>query len=141
MVDRASVEQRLARIDQELDVLPRARGAGRERYLLDRSLQREVERALQVSIQACIDVGAHIVAAGGLGAPSDYAGVFQLLARGAGLDRDLADHLKRAARLRNLLVHAYLEIDQDLIWESLDDAEHLRAFAAWALALARGSTS
>lgn len=122
-------------------MLDRALAGGRERYLADRSLQREVERSLQLSIQACIDVGAHVVAAHGLGAPADYAGVFELLARRAQLDRDLADRLMLATKQRNLLVHGYLNIDQRLVWESLGEADDLRAFAAWALELARGSSA
>lgn len=37
MVDREAIEDRLARIEEELAVLERARRVGRERYLADRS--------------------------------------------------------------------------------------------------------
>lgn len=114
-------------------MLGRAREAGRERFLAERSLQREVERALQVSIQACIDVAVHLVAAWGLGPPEDYADTFERLARGAGLDRGLADRMKAAVAQRNLLVHLYLAIDHARIWEKLDEAADLSEFAAWAL--------
>jgi uncharacterized protein YutE (UPF0331/DUF86 family) len=132
MVDRAIVEQRLARLDEELEVLVRARETGRERFLAERSLQREVERALQVSIQACIDVAVHLVAAGGLGPPEDYADPFERLATGAQLDRSLADRMKAAVAQRNLLVHLYLSIDHERIWEKLDEAPDLSEFARWA---------
>lgn len=135
MVDRRSLEGRLALIDRELEVVGRARAAGLNAYLADRSLQREVERALQLSIQACIDTGAHIVAAHGLGTPADYGDVFELLATRAELDRELADHLKLAAGQRNLLVHGYMEVDQRRLFAALDGEADLRAFAQWAMAL------
>lgn len=133
MVDSAAIEQRLELIEEELAVLDRARRGGRERYLRDRSLQRETERALQLSIQACIDIGSQIVAAGGLGVPNDYADVFELLERGAALDGGLAGAMRDATRQRNLLVHVYLAIDPARIFEKLEEAEALRAFAGWAM--------
>ena len=136
MVDRAAVEDRLARIEEELAFLEDVREGERDRYLSDRSLQRQAERALEVSIQACIDVGAHLAAAWGLPPPEDHRDVFERLAAGASLDRDLAERMKRAAAQRNLLVHLYLRIDHERIWEKLGELEDLRAFARWALARA-----
>jgi uncharacterized protein YutE (UPF0331/DUF86 family) len=132
LVDRAVREQRFARLDEELEVFARAREAGRDRFLTERSLQREVERALEVSIQACIDVAVHLVAALGLGPPEDYADAFERLARGAALDRRLADRMRAAVAQRSLLVHVYLSIDHERIWEKLDEASDLSEFARWA---------
>lgn len=133
MVDREAIEDRLARIEEELAVLERARRVGRERYLADRSLQRESERALEVSIQACIDIGAHLAAAWGIGPPEDHRDVFERLAAEGSLGRELADRMKEAASQRNLLVHLYLRIDHERIWEKLGEVDDLRAFARWAL--------
>jgi uncharacterized protein YutE (UPF0331/DUF86 family) len=133
MVDRGAVESRARRIDAELEVLEHARTGGREPYLRNRSLQREVERALEVSIQACIDIGAHLVAVWGLGVPEDYADVFERLSREDELDRGLAERMKEAAGQRNMLVHVYLDIDHMKIWDKLGEVDDLRAFARWAL--------
>jgi uncharacterized protein YutE (UPF0331/DUF86 family) len=138
MVDRGAVESRARRIDAELEVLEHARTGGREPYLRNRSLQREVERALEVSIQACIDIGAHLVAVWGLGAPEDYADVFERLSRDDALERGLAERMKEAAGQRNMLVHVYLEIDHTKIWDKLSEVDDLRAFARWALDQAQG---
>ena len=97
-----------------------------------------MERALEVSIQACIDVGAHLVAVWGLGAPEDYADVFERLSRDDELDRGLAERMKEATRQRNMLVRVYLEIDQTKIWDKLREVDDLRAFARWALDQAQG---
>ena len=132
LVDREAIEGRIGRLEGELAVLERARGRGREHYLVDDSLKREVERALQVAIQICIDVGVHFVAAEGLGVPSDYREVFERLASEGGLDPPLAERLKAAVGQRNLLVHAYLDIDHERIWEKLTEADDLREFSRWA---------
>lgn len=49
------------------------------------------------------------------------------------IDSGLADRLGAAAGTRNVLVHAYLEVDHDEIWKALDQLDDLRAFAAAAL--------
>jgi uncharacterized protein YutE (UPF0331/DUF86 family) len=36
--------------------------------------------------------------------------------------------------MRNLLVHEYLDIDLDRVWEALGDLEDLRSFARFAAA-------
>ena len=113
-------------------MLERVEGAGREAFLSDDALQHQAERALQLAIQVCIDVGAHLVVALGLGAPEDYRDVFERLTR-AGLDRTLAERMKDAVGQRNLLVHAYADIAPKRIWAKLGESDDLRSFARWAL--------
>ena len=136
MVDRVALDLRARRLEDELARLERARGLGRDEYLGDRDAQILVERALEIAIQACIDIGAHLVAALGYGVPDDYADVFSRLSERGGLDRELAERLKQASRQRNLLVHVYLEIDHAKIWDKLSEVDDLRAFACWAVEVA-----
>jgi uncharacterized protein YutE (UPF0331/DUF86 family) len=136
LVDRVAVEARLARLDRELSMIERVRGPGRDRFLADDGLQHQAERALQLAIQICIDVGAHLVAARGLRAPDEYRDVFERLSREETLDAALAERLKEAVGQRNLLVHGYVDVDAAVIWEKLAEVDDLRAFAGWALATA-----
>jgi len=137
LVDADRVLRRLERLEELLEALEAARGRGRA--ALDRDIRDElhVEHALQLAIQACIDVGAHLVSELGLRTPDDYGQIFQSLGREGRLDRDLAKRLERAVGMRNLLVHEYLDIDLDRVWEALGDLDDLRAFAAFAAARAR----
>jgi uncharacterized protein YutE (UPF0331/DUF86 family) len=136
LVDRAAVEARLARLDRELSMIERVRGAGRDRFLTDDGLQHQAERALQIAIQVCVYVGAHLVAARELRAPDDYRDVFERLSREDTLDAALAERLEDAVGQRNLLAHGYVDLDPGLIWEKLAEVEDLRVFAGWALATA-----
>ncbi|HEV2771790.1 MAG TPA: HepT-like ribonuclease domain-containing protein, partial [Thermoleophilaceae bacterium] len=70
MVDRVALDLRARRLEDELARLERARGLGRDGYLGDPDAQTLVERALQIAIQACIDIGAHLVAVLGYGYPT-----------------------------------------------------------------------
>ncbi|MGH2823347.1 MAG: DUF86 domain-containing protein, partial [Thermoleophilaceae bacterium] len=62
--------------------------------------------------------------------PWDYAGVFTALADASVLERDLAERLVAAARQRNLLVHAYLDVDDRRLFASLTRLDDLRDLAA-----------
>lgn len=132
MVDRERVEERLARLARELALLDDTRQIGREVYLADEGLQQRVERALQVAIQACLDIGTHFVASWSLGAPEGYADVFERLRLSGDLNGEVAEALIGAVGQRNLLVHAYLDIDHEVIWERLSEVDDLRAFGVWA---------
>lgn len=113
-----------------VEELERIRAEGREVYDTDLKTRLAADHAIQVSVQACLDVGAHLVAEFGLHAPDDYRGVFDSL-RPAGLDPGLADRLEDAAGMRNVLVHGYLDVDRSIVWEALERLDDLRQFAAF----------
>jgi uncharacterized protein YutE (UPF0331/DUF86 family) len=130
LVDPERVRDRLGRLSRMLSVLEAVRGAGKEAYLDDLDMRLKSERALQLAVQICIDIGAHLIAELGLDQPDDYRGVFEVLKRADLIDADLADSLGEAAGQRNLLVHGYADIEDTQIWASLARLDDLRAFAA-----------
>lgn len=130
MVDAPSIESRLERLGALLAELDEIHGGGRETWDADLRLRLATERALQLSIQVCIDVAGHLVAELDLPMPSDYRGLFPELAA-TGLDPALAERLGAATGLRNVLVHDYLDLDENVVWGALGLLDDLRAFAAF----------
>ncbi|MGA9312164.1 MAG: DUF86 domain-containing protein [Pseudonocardiaceae bacterium] len=61
--------------------------------------------------------------------PEDYGSAFRDLAAVGILERDLADRLRLATGLRNVLVHAYLDVDPSRIWTHLGRLDDLEDFA------------
>jgi uncharacterized protein YutE (UPF0331/DUF86 family) len=131
LVDAASIESRLERLRLLLLELDEIRDSGREAYDGDLRLRLATQRGLQLAIQVCIDIGVHLVAELELPMPPDYRGVFSAL-EAKGLDAGLAARLGSAAGLRNVLVHDYLDLDENVIWGSLSHLDDLRGFAAFA---------
>jgi uncharacterized protein YutE (UPF0331/DUF86 family) len=113
-----------------LSLLEEVRSAGETDYRGNLDVRLKTERALQLAVQICIDIGAHLIAELGLEQPDDYRGVFAVLARSGLIDSGLAARLGDAAGLRNLLVHGYADVDDAQIWASLTDLDDLRSFAA-----------
>ena len=136
MVDPERIHDRLQRLDSLLRRLEELRAAGEAAYLADPDTRLKGERALQLALQVCIDVGAHLVGERGLGPPDTYAEVFVILRDAGIIEPGLAGRLGEATRLRNLLVHGYADLDDRKVWAALDHLEDLRAFAAVAARLA-----
>jgi uncharacterized protein YutE (UPF0331/DUF86 family) len=134
LVDAEGIASRLDRLTPLLSELEAIRAGGHESYLADFRSRLAADHAIQLAVQICIDVGAHLIAELGLEAPSDYRGVFASL-RAEGLDEELAARLGDAAGMRNILVHDYLEVDDEAVWSALGRLDDLRRFAAFAQSL------
>jgi uncharacterized protein YutE (UPF0331/DUF86 family) len=130
LVDAESIESRLSRLAELLGQLDQIHAAGEAAYVSDFRARLATQRALQLAIQACIDIGAHLIAERNLEMPSDYRSVFESLTA-VELDPELAERLGRAAGMRNVLVHDYLEVDDQVVWSALEDLDDLRRFAAY----------
>ncbi len=70
------------------------------------------------AVQIAIDLAMSATVKAGLGAPSTYADAFRRLAFAGLLDEELGDRLARAAGFRNLIVHAYADLDLARVHEA-----------------------
>lgn len=131
MVDHDVVVWRLREIGRRLAALRALHEDGLTRFEADLGVQAQVERHLQVAIQGAIDVALHVLAADTDRTPDDYGSAFALLAETGAVPADLAARLRLAAGLRNLLVHAYLDVDPVLLWQHLERLDDLETFARW----------
>lgn len=130
MVEPATVRRLLETIEQRLSRLSRAADVPLERYLEDEDLRDIVERNFEVCIQACIDLGLHVLADLPRPLPDTYRGVFSALAQEGLVSESLAPRLERMAGFRNVLAHAYAEVVAERVHEALDDLNDIRAFVA-----------
>lgn len=130
MVDDEVVARRLRELDRRVTALSAIKVAHEAAsYLDDFPLQAQVERHLQLAVQAAIDVAAHIAAQDTAELPEDYGETFAVLGRAGIISVGLADKLRHAAGLRNVLVHGYVDVDHGIVWATLDDLDDLRDFA------------
>jgi uncharacterized protein YutE (UPF0331/DUF86 family) len=84
---------------------------------------------LQVSIECCLDVAAHVISSERFRAPKDYADTFTVLEEQNIIPRDLGHRLRQMAKFRNRLVHLYGEIDDRAVHNiARDDLGDIEAF-------------
>ena len=76
---------------------------------------------LIVAAEAAIDLCNHIVARSGGRAPQDYADCFEVSRDLSVITPDLATRLKQLARFRNLLVHLYWQVDNQRVYQFLQN--------------------
>lgn len=121
MVDDAVVYRILNSLNDSMEHLKSKRGISLEAYKKDRDIQAIIERKLETAIQACIDIGNHIVSQQNFGSPSDYGEIFSLLAQNKVIDNKLAEKLTRMTGFRNILIHEYRDILVDKVYEILQN--------------------
>jgi uncharacterized protein YutE (UPF0331/DUF86 family) len=86
---------------------------------LIRHLRQYTTYYLQVSIETCINIENHIIATEKLRAPKDYKDSFKVLNEAGILSDDLTQVMRELAGLRNLLVHLYWDIDDQMIYDGI----------------------
>lgn len=130
MVDPLRIQTLLDRLGREITALRRLAKRDTDALLADEDVLAGVKYRFVVAIEACIDVGRHLVASEGLRAPRDYADVFTVLREGGFLSDEVAATLRDTARFRNLLVHEYAVVDDNRVIEILhtgvDDLQGFR---------------
>ncbi len=121
VADVEIVRDREARIRAYASDLRDLAAISESAFLENRERQYAVLHALQLAIEASIDIATHICAADGLGIPTSHAEAFDLLQRAGLVDASLVEDLRAMARLRNRIVHLYGDVDLRLIYRLLQE--------------------
>jgi uncharacterized protein YutE (UPF0331/DUF86 family) len=116
-VDRALIAARVAKIRVELRHLARLETLSAAEFLASSTEQHAVERELQIVIEACLDIGHHVISREGLRRPGDYREVFEVLREAGIIGTDLGRRLEEMASFRNRLVHGYLDVEPGRVYE------------------------
>ena len=72
---------------------------------------------LQMAIQNCIDIAAHVVSEEGTGVPGSVNEMFYFMEENAYLSLELTEKMVKAVGFRNLLVHEYGKLDLIQVFE------------------------
>ena len=100
----------------------------RREFDQDPYLRDIVERNLEVAAQCCIDICHRIISLLEAPPPLDYYdSILQMGALGV-VPSEFAMHLAPLAGFRNILVHEYLEVNWDEVYENFQSIEDLLTF-------------
>lgn len=94
---------------------------------------------VQAIVDLALDINSHVASSLLDRSPSNGRESFDLLVAAEVLDAPLADRLKPAVGLRNVLVHLYADIDVTIVADSIDEFEeafsqYVKLIARWLLA-------
>jgi len=104
----ASIRRHLIRVAEKA-------GVPAEIFKSDLDRQEIVMFNLQMAIQNCIDIAAHIVSEEGYGVPGSANDMFYLLEENGLLAYEATEKMVKAVGMRNLMVHEYGKINLDQI--------------------------
>ncbi len=125
-VDKEKLRQKLQFMRQELRELKKFQRMNFSQFQADSLYEPAATRMLQVTIEAMLDICAHLVSREGWGLPKTYVETIELVARHGLIPPELIDTYKAMARFRNRVVHLYDEVDAAEIWNIIQN--HLDDF-------------
>lgn len=129
-LDKMSVLRHLSALESYLTQLEPFRDLDFETFQRSPASYWAVQHGLLLCIQNVIDISAHIVSALALPPPEDYHGAILALGKHGVIPAEFAQRIAPMAGLRNLLVHEYLEVDLNKVYQVLQEGlEDFRAFA------------
>jgi uncharacterized protein YutE (UPF0331/DUF86 family) len=120
VVDRDRVLAKLDELDGYLEELRTIAPRDIEEYARIEK-KRSCERLVQMAVEAPIDACAMLVTGLRLGLPAEENDLFDKLARRGVISGGMAETLQRMKGMRNILVHEYGRIDDELVFETVRD--------------------
>ena len=132
MVDVDAVRSRLKALDEYITRLESQRHLSFEQMLADWVAYYAIQRLFQMASQAAIDLASHILSADFSKRVDDYYGVIMALGREGVLPLEFARRFSDIAKFRNVLVHEYLVVDPEKVYQFLQvGLDDFRAFMGY----------
>jgi uncharacterized protein YutE (UPF0331/DUF86 family) len=110
LIEREILAVRLGRMRQALCKLRELAAKPLDAYVGSETDKALAEHYLRIALEAALDSGNHVIAAGSFRKPLALREIPLILAENGILSAELASKLSRAAGLRNRLVYRYAEI-------------------------------
>lgn len=119
VTDKKVILHRISKIREALKNLTVFSQTPLDEFKKNSERQLAVLHSLQIAIEVCIDIGAHIISADELGVPKNHTHIFEILIQHQIISTSLLEELKKMVRFRNRIVHIYWDIDLDEIYRIL----------------------
>jgi uncharacterized protein YutE (UPF0331/DUF86 family) len=110
------ISRKLTIIEGYMGQMRQKRDPGIALFSRDRDLQSIILFNLLQAIQACIDIGAHIISESGWKAPATQADIFETLAGEKVITKSLANRMNQMAGFRNRIVNEYEKTDLKTVY-------------------------
>ncbi len=134
MVDERRLRRLLQAVSNELAYLHARASEDRVALRADEERLSGLKYRFVTTIEGIVNVAHHVCASEGWGPPLDNADAVRLLGRHSVLEPELARRAAQAVGFRNVLVHRYVDVDDDRVVAFLDDLDVLDRFVREATA-------
>lgn len=132
MIDKSLIVAKAGKVEAHLRRIKAKRSVKMEEFLNDLDVQESILFNLQMAVQNCIDIAAHIISDDELGVAGSTSEMFYMLQENGYLTPELTEKMVAAVGFRNLAIHEYGKIDLRRVYQiahqDVDDLEeYLRA--------------
>jgi len=117
VVDKELILTKAGSVKKHLRRIIKKRDTDLNTFLKDIDRQESILFNLQMAVQNCIDIAAHIVSSEGFGVPGSTNEMFYSLEENGYLDSELTEKMVKAVGFRNLIVHEYAKIELEQLFE------------------------
>lgn len=125
MVRREVVIFRIDKLKEYLRYLEDVKKYSREEYIKNPLIYGSTERFLHLTIECVMDIANRLISDLRFRKPESNRDVFDILYENDIIDRKLKENLCNMASFRNILVHDYLKLDREIVYDivlnNLDD--------------------
>ncbi|MHA1131778.1 MAG: type VII toxin-antitoxin system HepT family RNase toxin [Candidatus Helarchaeota archaeon] len=118
-LDRIKIQGKIDIIDRNLEFLAEYDQINETNFLNSYRDIQAVKYSLFETIESCIDIASHIIAAKSYERAESYSEMFKILGNKKIINSELAEKLSKMAKFRNILVHSYAKVDNLRIWNYL----------------------
>lgn len=129
MVSKEVIIKRLSVLEEAVKRLSSISKIPLEEFLENWLYHSAALREFQVAIEACMDIGQHLISEMGWEMPRAYKEIPEILARHKVIPPEFAETLKKMISFRNLIVHEYVLIDLKLVYKNLENVKDFQKFA------------
>ena len=130
MVKQELVAARLEKVREYLKTLKSIQKYDVEKFKSDVFIHATAERYLQLVIECLLDIGNHVISDKGFRKPDTYAEVFEILAQNHVIQKKLYEQIEGMTAFRNILVHDYLRLDLERVYQVLQQkVQHIEKLA------------
>lgn len=104
-------------VRSHLNRVIKKRNIDEDGFIKDVDRQESILFNIQMAVQNCIDIAAHIIGEQGLGIPGSTTEMFYVLEKNSYLDGDITRKMAKAVGFRNLIVHEYGKMKLDHVYK------------------------
>jgi uncharacterized protein YutE (UPF0331/DUF86 family) len=131
MVDQDLIMAKAGAVKKHVDRVLKKSHVDAAVFSNDSDLQDIVLFNIQMGVQNCLDIAAHIISDEGFGVPGSNNEMFYLLEENGYIDAPLVEKMIAAVGFRNLVVHEYGKLDLPEVYNiSRNDIRDLLVFVA-----------
>lgn len=124
-IDKETIREKLDRLEQAVKLLEKYRKVPKEDFLIDFTINSASQFNLILGIEIIVDIGNHILAEIYQVHPKEYKGIIKALGKHEIVSEKFAEENLEIAKLRNLIVHQYGEVDMKEIYNNLKKAPNV----------------